>query len=96
MKKNKKPEISIRYDGRYPNLCSGDLVVIIDRKEWVFPNHCMASGGSVWFDKGWDEHVEFGPWRIKDWPDGFPKNMKKAVLNKVNEEIPQGCCGGCV
>jgi hypothetical protein len=56
----------------------------------------MSSGGSVWFDKGWDEHVEDGEWSIKEWPDKFPKNMKKAVIDKINEEILHGCCGGCV
>ena len=96
MKKPKKNQIHIRYDGAFPNLCSGTLIVTINDEQWVFPDYCMSSGGSVWFDEGWDEHVEHGEWSIKEWTDKFPKNMKKAVLNKINEEIPHGCCGGCV
>ena len=85
------------YDGEYPNLCSGKLIVEIDGKEWVFPGHCMVSGGAVWLSDDWsEEYVEEGPWEISDWPDGFPEEYKKAVLEKVNSEIEWGCCGGCI
>ena len=86
----------ISYDGEWPNLCSGTLIVEVDGKEWTFPKYCMSSGGSVWFDKGWSEHVEDGPWGISDWPDGFPEKAKEKTINLVNEEIHWGCCGGCV
>ena len=29
-------------------------------------------------------------------PEGFPIDMKDEVLNKINEEIRLGCCGGCI
>jgi hypothetical protein len=72
------------------------LIVTIDGKRWEFPSHCLSSGGSVWFDDEWVEHVESGPWSISDWPEGFPNAYKKAVKAAVNAEIPKGCCGGCV
>jgi len=86
----------ISYDGSYPNLCSGHLVLAVDDKEWSFPSHALSSGGSVWFDKDWSEHVEDGPWTIYEWPDGFPEEAKEESLRVVNEEIGWGCCGGCV
>lgn len=89
-------DIKIKYDGAYPNLCSGKLIVIIDGKEWVFPDYCLSSGGSVSFTDAWDEIVTQGPWTISDFPKDFPKNLKQAVEDAVNEYIPYGCCGGCV
>lgn len=89
-------KIEIRYNGAYPNLCSGDLVVIIDDTEWEFPDYCLCSGGSVWFDDEWNENVESGEWEITKWPENFPEEYKPWVLSAVNEDIPHGCCGGCV
>ena len=88
--------IIIKYDGDFPNLCSGKLVVIINGKEWHFPTCCLRSGGSVLIDDDWNEHVEEGEWSIKEWPRNFPNTMKSAVVDAVNSEIPLGCCGGCV
>jgi hypothetical protein len=88
--------MEIRYDGSYPNLCSGQLIVIIDKKEWVFPSYCMSSGGGVSFDSDWCENVTSGEWSISEWPDNFPEDLKEDVLCAVNSEISQGCCGGCV
>ena len=88
--------IEVEYDGSYPNLCSGYLVVVIDDKRWEFPKHCMQPGGDVWFDEDWSEHVEQGPWYIDNWPEGFPEDLKDDVTEKVNEEVEWGNCGGCV
>jgi len=91
-----KKDIKIEYNGAYPNPCSGTLVVTLDNKRWEFPKHCLSSGGNVWFDGGWDEHVESGAWVINKWPEGFPEEHKSAVEYAVNAEIPEGCCGGCI
>ena len=88
--------IVIKYDGKYPNLCSGQLIVIIDGTEWVFPEYCLSSGGGVWFDNDWLEHVDSGCWSIVNWPENFPEDKKEAVVDAVNDQIEQGCCGGCV
>lgn len=80
-------EIIIDYDGKYPNLCSGKLVVAIDGVIWDFPEDCMISGGS--FESA-------GPWKIKDWPKDFPENLKSSVLDGINEIVEWGCCGGCI
>lgn len=89
--------IKVNYDGSYPNLCSGKLVVVLDGREWEFPPYCLHSGGGVWFSDDYAEvYVEDGPWSIDEWPEGFPEEDKEAVVERINEEIPWGCCGGCV
>jgi hypothetical protein len=86
----------IEYNGKYPNLCSGNLVVIIDDKRWEFPDYCLSSGGSVWFNGEWQEHVSHGPWSIYEWPEGFPEALKDSVIEEINYQISHGCCGGCI
>ena len=88
--------IEIRYDGRFPNLCSGHLCVTVDEVEWDFGTHVLTSGGGVWFDEYWEDHVDEGAWEVSQWPEGFPDNRKEAVEEAINEQIPWGCCGGCV
>ena len=90
-------KIEIAYDGSYPNLCRGELIVTInDEKEWIFPDYCLSSGGDVSFDDDWNEDVTEGEWSIEEWPKNFPEDKKEAVLEAVNETVPFGCCGGCV
>ena len=88
-------EIEIKYGGEYPNLCSGNLTVIIDGKEWDF-GECLESGGSVSFDDEWNEYVSEGEWSIGRYPTDFPDELKRDVLEAVNNNIEHGCCGGCV
>lgn len=84
----------VSYDGEYPNLCSGQLVLKINGQARVFPRYCLSSGGSVWFDNDWDEHVETGRWSINLPEDLEP--LRKEIEECINENIPYGCCGGCV
>lgn len=86
----------ISYDGSYPNLCNGTLVVEFDGERYEL-EHCLISGGSVWFDGDRNEHVEEGPWSIDD--DMLPAVLRpyaKYIEYLVNENVPCGCCGGCV
>lgn len=84
----------VSYDGQYPNLCSGTLVLKIDGVEITMPKYCMRSGGRVWFDENWLEHVETGRWSV-DVPDNLSK-YKEEIEDCVNESVSYGCCGGCV
>lgn len=89
--------MKLTYSGKYPVLCFGKLTVTDNsEKTWEFPEHCLSSGGHVWFDNNWFEHVERGSWTISEWPKDFPEELKTEVLELVNREIPRGCCGGCV
>jgi hypothetical protein len=86
----------VSYDGGYPNLCSGELVLAIDGVPIAFPSYSLCSGGSVWFTDDWEEQVESGEWSITDYPEGFPEELKARAVELVNEYVRQGCCGGCV
>lgn len=92
----KKGIALVYYDGEYPNLCSGQLIVAVNGKVWSFPSHCLSSGGSVTFDENWSENVDSGEWSVSEWPEGFPEEDKQSTLDMINSEIPWGCCGGCV
>ncbi len=90
-------KIGISYDGKWPNLCSGRLVVSIDGKEWDFGDHVLNSGGAAGVDfSTYDEFCYSGPWSIDTWPHGFPEELKHAVVSAVNEQVEHGCCGGCI
>ena len=85
--------LNIDYNGSYPNLCSGTLTVKVKGCTWKIDGLC--SGGSVWFDNNWSEHVDDGPWTI-NFPDDFPESYRDKVTDMVNEQVSWGCCGGCV
>lgn len=83
----------VSYNGKYPNLCRGDLVLAIDGKPIRFPSYCLNSTGGICgnLDDTYD-----GPWEITDYPDDFPEELKAAAVELVNDNIPRGCCGGCI
>lgn len=89
--------IKIEYDGKYPCLCMGKLIVFINDVKYEFPNYCLKSGGECYFLNNYeDEVVTDGEWIIDNWPDNFPKEYKEKTLEKINNTIPYGCCGGCL
>jgi len=100
----------VSYDGKFPNACSGTLILEIDGKTVTFGNtyrepkpdypSFWCSGGSVSFDDQWNENVTSGPWEFSSYesdmlPDNFKEN-KDLLLKVFNENVPWGCCGGCV
>jgi len=54
----------VSYDGAYPNLCAGTLVLEIDGKQITIPKYCMNSGGSVYIDNDGDDYVSVGRWSV--------------------------------
>ena len=86
----------VSYDGGYPNMCAGVLVLSVDGEDVEFPSHSLSSGGSVWFDDDWSEHIDQGPWSINRWPQEFPVELRSQAVKLVNKNVPFGCCGGCV
>lgn len=100
----------VSYDGRFPNLCSGVLVVRVGRRTLTFdgykndPEHDVypkfwCSGGSVSFDEDWSETVVKGPWDLEYEKKHYPEDileMLPKILETMNEHVPYGCCGGCV
>lgn len=84
----------VSYDGDYPNLCAGTLVIKVEGVEFKLP-HALASGGHVWFDDDWNEHVIQGLWRVKNLPEEL-EPFRKEITDLVNKNVEHGCCGGCV
>lgn len=84
----------ISYDGDYPNLCAGTLVIKVEGVEFNLP-HALVSGGTVWFDDDWSDHVIQRPWKIKNLPEEI-EPFRQQILDLVNENVPFGCGGGCI
>jgi hypothetical protein len=86
----------VSYDGKYPNLCSGTLVVKARGRVWEFERHSLSSGGTVSFDGEWNEEVTSGNWSIRNFPKEFPEDLKEEVVQLVNDHVSEGCCVGCI
>ena len=68
---------------------------------------CWGSGGRVWGTRVWIEddskNTEQGPW-TSDWFDEecaildrhFGEGFSKKVIEIMNDNVRQGCCGGCI
>ena len=105
----------VSYSGKYPNLCSGVLMLRIDGLEYGFghevgsydfkthkfkDNNCTKfwhSGGSVCADKDWNFDVYEDKWEID--ANKIPEQFRKyaAEIDEVlNDNVPWGCCGGCI
>lgn len=102
--KDKKPDIKfVSYDGSFPNLCRGTLVVDIEGTAHSFGDEgeypaFWTSGGSAYCDHNWEEHVAQGEWKLSA-GDDYPAAMRPwldELLKVFNENVPQGCCGGCI
>ena len=78
-----------------------------DIQQWVHededpnkPNYesFWSSGGSVWISDDYSEsHVEDGEWEIDvdELPEKFWE-LADELDRVINENIPHGCCGGCL
>lgn len=95
----------VSYDGKYPCLCFGKLVVNIDGKEVSFgySSGCdytkfWYSGGNCGFNHDYSEsYVNSGPWIVDE--DDLPEEYKsyaKELMYVLNDNVEFGCCGGCL
>ena len=86
----------ISYDGAYPNLCSGTMIV--EKKNGTrLKITGLQSGGCVGFNSH-EEYVEKGTWSIdenQEWGTLSKKELKK-ITKLANDNIEYGCCGGCI
>lgn len=86
----------ISYSGKWPTLCHGTLIVEKDGKQYSMKN-VLISGGSVSFDKDWEACIKEGDWSIDR--DALAPELQddwRELESLVNDEIPHGCCGGCI
>ena len=100
----------VSYDGKYPNLCSGTLIVKIDGKEVSFEGYSRndehsiypkfwVSGGSVTFDDDWNESVSQDDWQLQVDEKNYPPEIYAVLpmlIDLMNVNVHNGCCGGCV
>lgn len=102
----------VSYDGAYPNLCSGTLVLDIGGECHVFKEgrnrEEKASGvhGAFWSPGGScgfmggsydDLYCDTGPWEIDS--SSLPEELMplaEEIGAAFNAHVPFGCCGGCL
>lgn len=81
----------VSYDGKYPNLCNGTLVLEVCGKIYTWDKYSsfLGSGGNAF--EGFR-----GEWEV-DYPQ-IPDEIKKFATEIdvcINKHIEFGCCGGC-
>jgi hypothetical protein len=93
----------VSYDGKYPNLCAGTLVISIDG-EVLDLGRCLHPGDECGVDwSGPRDIVKTGGWEFEP-PNCFMvlNPYRKLIVNEItrllNEEwpVPMPCCGGCL
>lgn len=85
----------ISYDGKYPCLCMGTLCIKVDEKRYLF-HHAMHSGGCIRRDEDWNMWAEQGDWEIDLFEHPELEPYKEEITKVINENVPHGCCGGCI
>ena len=95
----------ISYSGKYPNLCSGRLVLEIDGEIIAFSDN-YSEKTSKDYEPFWESggcccrSNNYAP-RHDEWKinyDDIPTKFKKYAyeIDEVfNENVDYGCCGGC-
>ena len=87
----------ISYDGKYPCLCFGTLVIKVNDKPYTL-THAMISGGRIvgGASTDWDMWTEEGEWSLdlEEYPE--LKQYKDEITEVVNDNVRYGCCGGCI
>jgi len=84
----------ISYDGKWPALCIGTLELKIDGEK-VLLFDALISGGCIYPTEY--IYIENGFWSID--ADAVPPqyhHLLAQIAKVVNENVPQGCCGGCI
>lgn len=85
----------VSYDGKWPCLCNGTLIIKVDGKTYSFDN-AMISGGRICHNSDWDMWSEQGPWEIDLEEHPELEQYKEEITRVVNINVRQGCCGGCI
>ena len=79
--------------------CRGILNVDIDGKHYTFEKPFWESGGRIWFDNEYIEHIEKGDWWLNQnyIPKEITKEIAEEIIEAMNQDnmIARGCCGGC-
>jgi hypothetical protein len=83
----------ISYSGKFPNLCSGKLVISVNGTLYILKNVMITGGGCNYREN----YIGHGPWSIDNFyvPEEIKKYCKE-IENIVNNNVVFGCCGGCI
>ena len=96
----------VSYDGKWPNLCQGTLILKIDGKEISFGqiyeestnyDNFWSSGGRCGFTNNGESYIDHDEWIISQ--SALPEFLKpyvKEIAEIFNDNVPYGCCGGCL
>lgn len=102
----------VSYDGEYPCLCSGTLILNIDGQDWSFGHDWQdrygdehsedfkqfwSSGGSCGFISDEEGYIITGDWKVNK--SELPEQFRKyadEIYKVMNENIKHPCCGGCI
>lgn len=85
----------VSYDGRYPCLCMGTLKIKVNGKLYSF-DHAMISGGYICKDNDWSMWATQGDWEVDLFEHPELEPYKEEITRVVNENVENGCCGGCI
>lgn len=93
----------ISYNGEYPALCKGSLVLEINGETIRFGEDIDDNYESFWTTGGeavnnkTESHVYKRPWRVDQakLPPQYVA-LKKEIEDALNNGVPWGCCGGCL
>ena len=86
----------VSYDGRYPCLCSGTLILRIDGMEVSLEGYLVSGGHCYWNSENVGlGKVTRGKWRLHNLPEEY-EHCRDEILKVVNDNVPYGCCGGCL
>ena len=58
-----------------------------------------TSGGSVERDENWNMWATDGDWELNYYKNEFPQwiiDLFPQLIKVFNENVPGGCCGGCI
>lgn len=96
----------IEYTGKFPTLCNGKLTLNIDGIPIIFGSLFKYSdaqyasfwdtSGNAFFTQDGDV-ITKGNWIIyKDQLPDYLKEYSEEISKIFNENVPKGCCGGCI
>lgn len=82
----------VSYDGEFPNLCSGTLVLEVDGVERSAYCAIAPTGSINWLA----DSVTKGDWILSYRAPQWMRDREEEVLAVVNANVRKGCCGGCI
>lgn len=93
----------ISYDGEYPNLCRGTLILEVNGREYKFSPYKVGVDNDTFqafWRSGGGFNEDYHPFK-QEWEidvSKLPSELQSYAceIDQVfNENVPYGCCGGC-